>query len=113
MSLQGLVGQYQIGSWVKMHKETWKDLGSCRGYDTNLFFDKYEEQLSLRPAIDKLCSECPVVKTCFAVGISTKETGVWGGIYLQDGSISREFNSHRTKTDWANTWKHLTMATND
>lgn len=92
-----------------MHKLEWKDRAACKDYDTNLFFDKYEEQITLRPAVDKLCSECPVSQTCFAVGISTKEWGVWGGIYLENGEISREFNSHKTKADWANTWSNLTM----
>jgi hypothetical protein len=48
------------------------------------------------------------VQTCFAVGVSSKEYGVWGGIYLEAGAISKEFNSHKTESDWGNTWKHLT-----
>ena len=92
-----------------MDKHRWKEQASCKDYDVNLFFDKYEEDLPLRPAIDKLCSECPVVKQCFAIGVSQKETGVWGGIYLDRGKISREFSKHRTKADWAETWKYLTM----
>lgn len=91
-----------------MHKLKWKDSASCLDYDTNLFFDKYEEEELLRPAIDALCIECPVVQTCFAVGVSSKEYGVWGGIYLEAGAISKEFNSHKTESDWGNTWKHLT-----
>lgn len=92
-----------------MHKSEWKEDGNCRDYDTNLFFDKYEEDLDLRPAIDKLCSDCPVVRQCFAVGVSQKEWGVWGGIYLENGKISREFNKHRSKEDWAQTWQDLTL----
>ena len=92
-----------------MDKNAWKDKGSCVNYDVNLFFDKYEENESLRPAIDKICRECPVAKTCFAVGISQKEYGVWGGVYLEKGKISREFGSHRSKEDWAEAWKNLTM----
>ena len=86
-----------------MDRNEWKDKGLCRDYDTNLFFDKYEEDLDLRPAIDNLCSTCPVARTCFAVGVSQKEWGVWGGIYIENGKPSREFNRHRTKEDWANT----------
>lgn len=92
-----------------MSKEDWKYEGLCVGYDTNLFFDKYEENEKLRPAIDKLCSTCPVAKICFAVGVSNKEWGVWGGIYLENGKISKEFGSHRSKEDWADTWQYLTM----
>ena len=72
-----------------MHKLKWKDSASCIEYDTNIFFEKYEDEEQLRPAIDKLCQGCPVVKTCFAVGISSKEWGVWGGIYLESGDISK------------------------
>lgn len=92
-----------------MDRNAWKSKASCLHYDVNLFFDKYEEELTLRPAIDKLCSECPVAKQCFAIGVSQKETGVWGGIYLDRGKISREFSKHRSKKDWAETWKYLTM----
>ena len=92
-----------------MDKNEWKDSGSCRDYDTNLFFDKYEENEKLRPAIDKLCAECPMARQCFAVGVSQKEWGVWGGIYIENGKISREFNKHRTKADWGKTWSYLTI----
>ena len=92
-----------------MNQHTWKDQASCLNYDTNFFFDKYEEEESFRPAIDSLCASCPVLKQCFAVGVSQKEWGVWGGIYLEGGKISREFNSHRTKKDWSDTWQNLTM----
>jgi hypothetical protein len=92
-----------------MHRDKWKDKAACYEYDTNIFFDKYEEEEALRPAVDKLCSTCSVAKTCFAVGVSTKEWGVWGGIYLEGGQISKEFNSHRTSNDWGETWKYLTM----
>lgn len=92
-----------------MHKLKWKDDASCVDYDTNIFFEKYEEEELLRPAIDKLCQSCPVVKTCFAVGISSKEWGVWGGIYLESGDISKEFNAHKTAQDWTSIWQTLTM----
>lgn len=102
-------GIYQIS----MHKNKWKDQGSCVDYDTNIFFDKYEEEESLRLAVDKLCSACPVSRTCFAVGVSSKEWGVWGGVYLEGGELSKEFNSHRNKNSWAETWKYLTLEGTD
>ena len=91
-----------------MDKHKWKEKASCIDFDTNLFFEKYEEDENLRPAIESICEECPVRRQCFAVGISQKEYGVWGGIYLDNGKISREFAKHRSKEDWANTWKRLT-----
>lgn len=91
------------------NRDDWKQDAACIGWDTQIFFEKYEEDENLRPAIDEFCSECPVRKMCFAVGISSKETGVWGGVYLDRGKISREFNRHRTKEDWAVTWESLTI----
>lgn len=92
-----------------MDKNSWKDQASCKDYDVNLFFDKYEENITLRPAIDSICADCPIAKQCFAVGVSQKEWGVWGGVYIENGKISREFNRHRTKQDWGKTWQYLTM----
>jgi hypothetical protein len=92
-----------------MQSQKWKDRARCKDYDWNLFFEKYEEDTNLRPAIDSLCGGCPVARQCFATGVSQKEWGVWGGVYLENGKISREFNRHRTKAKWAETWKHLTM----
>jgi hypothetical protein len=91
-----------------MNKIKWKDSAKCLDYDTDLFFNKYEDDEVLRPAIDNLCLGCPVANTCFAVGISQKEWGVWGGVFLELGTISKEFNKHKTKQDWANTWQSLT-----
>lgn len=92
-----------------MNRHEWKDEAACLGYDTNLFFDKYEEDEQLRPAIDKVCMDCPVMKQCFAVGVSQKEWGVWGGIYLEGGKISREFNKHKSKEMWSSLWQRLTL----
>ena len=91
-----------------MQSQKWKAQARCKDYDWNLFFDKYEEDTALRPAIDSLCGGCPVARQCFAVGVSQKEWGVWGGVYLEGGKISREFNRHRNKTQWGEVWKRLT-----
>lgn len=92
-----------------MPNENWKDEGLCVGDDVNLFFDKYEEDVEVRKETDSLCSICPMARTCFAVGVSQKAVGVWGGVYLDRGKVSREFNKHKTKQDWANTWQNLTI----
>jgi hypothetical protein len=86
----------------------WKDRASCKDYDVNLFFDKYEEEVQLRPAIEAVCKQCPVLRECFATGVSQKEWGVWGGVYLEGGKVSREFGRHRTKAEWGLVWKGLT-----
>ena len=92
-----------------MKQHLWKDNAACLGLEQNLFFDDYEENPEIRSGVDNICMRCPVVKQCFAVGISNKEWGVWGGIYIENGDISRDINNHKTKQDWANTWKILTL----
>ena len=92
-----------------MKQHLWKDNAACLGLENNLFFDKYEDDVAVRPIVDSICASCPVKKTCFSVGVSNKEWGVWGGIYLENGEISREFNNHRSKSGWASTWESLTM----
>jgi hypothetical protein len=51
--------------------------------ENNAFFDKYEDHEGSRRDVDALCKQCPVKKICFANGISGKEWGVWGGVYLE------------------------------
>ena len=92
-----------------MTKHDWKENAQCLNLETNLFFDKYEDEPATRKKIDSVCRSCPVSKKCFAVGVSAKEWGVWGGVYLENGDISREFNNHKTKKDWADSWQSLTM----
>jgi hypothetical protein len=86
----------------------WKDQGLCKGMDTEVFFDKYEADENVRAAVEDLCMSCPVARDCFATGVSQKSWGVWGGIYLENGEISREFSKHLTKKDWGQKWKRLT-----
>lgn len=92
-----------------MKQHLWKDEGSCLGLNTNFYFEEYEDNVELRSGIDKICMSCPVRKICFANGVSGKEWGLWGGIYLEGGEISREFNKHKSKQDWSNIWQALTM----
>jgi hypothetical protein len=89
--------------------QKWKQQAKCLNLDTELFFSKYEEERSLASSIDMLCRKCPVNRKCFAVGVSNKEWGVWGGVYLKDGTIDKEFNAHKDTQAWFETWKSLTM----
>lgn len=90
-----------------MHR--WRDDAECLGMDTNIFFDKYEDDQKFAKSVDSICGRCRVNKDCFAAGVSQKEWGVWGGVYLKDGKIDKEFNAHKTKEDWSDTWESLTM----
>ena len=92
-----------------MKQHLWKDQALCLGSNTDIFFDKYEDQEGSRNEIDLLCKKCPVRKICFANGVSGKEWGVWGGVYLENGEISKEFNKHKNKKDWSLVWQSLTM----
>jgi hypothetical protein len=88
---------------------SWQEKAKCLNLDTNLFFDKYEEDRDIRKPIDKLCSECPVRRECLATAVSRQEWGVWGGVYFEKGKISKEFNDHKTEKDWFSVWSALTM----
>lgn len=87
----------------------WSVQGKCVNLDTNLFFDKYEEDDVVARGIDKLCALCPVQRECLATGISKQEWGVWGGVYLENGKISKEFNRHKQNSDWFEVWSSATM----
>ena len=91
-----------------MIDSSWKDNASCKHFELSLFFEKYEENENLRKAVEDVCFSCPVQRTCFAVGVSQKEWGVWGWVYLENGKVSREFSKHKTKKEWGETWKKLT-----
>lgn len=68
--------------------------------DSELFFDKYEEDPDLAKVVDNICLECPVVKDCFDHGTNNSEWGVWGGVYLIDGEVSPSKNSHKNPDAW-------------
>ena len=83
----------------------------CLNMDTTLFFDKYEEQKDVAQTVDALCIKCPAQRQCLAYAVSNQEWGVWGGIYFEAGKISKEFNAHKTKKDWFDTWSGATIET--
>jgi hypothetical protein len=87
----------------------WQENSLCLNLDTNIFFDKYEENVSIRPAVDKMCKECPVRKECITSAVSRQEWGVWGGVYFEKGKISKEFNNHKNNKEWFDVWTALTM----
>ena len=78
----------------------WMHLAVCRGMDTNLFYDKYENDSKIAKNIDEACMSCPVSKMCFESGTNNKEYGVWGGVYLSSGEIDKSKNLHKTKDIW-------------
>jgi len=89
--------------------KNWTNKSSCIDMDTNMFFDRYEEDVSIRDTIDLMCSQCPVQRECLAVGVTRQEWGVWGGVYLEKGKISKDFNAHKRHDQWFDLWASLTM----
>ena len=73
---------------------------SCLNMDTNLFFEKYEEDPIVAEGVDTLCSKCPAQRQCLAYAVSNQEWGVWGAVYLESGKISRAFNKHKDNHSW-------------
>jgi hypothetical protein len=92
-----------------MKRLSWTKYSKCLDLDTNLFFEKYEEDLGIRSAIDHLCTVCPVQRECLANAVSRQEWGVWGGVYFEKGKMSKEFNSHKKQNEWFSVWQALTM----
>ena len=78
----------------------WWHLAICRGMDTNLFYEKYESDINTAKSIDEACLTCPVSKLCYKSAIENNESGVWGGIYLNSGSIDKARNVHKTQEVW-------------
>lgn len=77
----------------------------CAGLDPNTFFDNYEESAiddgNFARSVDKeYCFQCPVLQMCLETGIKTKSYGVWGGVYLEEGKVSKKFNAHKSSEDW-------------
>lgn len=78
----------------------WTDLALCRGMDTNMFYDDYESSPGIAHAVDQMCLSCPIMEICLKQGIENGEWGVWGGVYLVRGKVSKERNAHKSKKDW-------------
>jgi hypothetical protein len=78
----------------------WWHLAVCRGMDTNLFYEKYELDVNTAKSIDEACFACPVSKLCYQSALDNNESGVWGGIYLNSGSIDKARNVHKTSEVW-------------
>jgi hypothetical protein len=79
----------------------WYHLAACKNMSINWFYDDYENDKILAAATDEVCIACPVSKQCLKEGVSTKEFGVRGGIFLDLGRVDKQLNSHKTKETWS------------
>lgn len=65
--------------------------------DRSLFFEQYETSISTAKDVDSLCGGCPVQYECLNLGIATAGTGVFGGVYIMLGQMSKARNSHKSE----------------
>ena len=91
----------------------WQDKASCSDKDTNTYFEIYEENPGVRHTVDNICIGCPVRRICFSEGVQLESWGVWGGMYLEDGKPSVEFNDHKSDEDWYRVWQSLLLEVSD
>lgn len=64
---------------------TTPDLGwACAGLDPEQFFPEDDATLALAR---KVCAGCPLQDVCRSLGLSRGESGVWGGLLLDDGRV--------------------------
>jgi hypothetical protein len=78
----------------------WQDLALCTGQPLWRFYEGYESNERIAKVTDQMCLSCPVRKECLQTGIENNEWGVWGGIYLENGKVSDNKNSHKTQDIW-------------
>jgi len=79
----------------------WQDLASCRGMDTNWFYDTYENDEVAATAADQICYNCPVITACGLQALEAKEEGLWGGVYwTSSGKPDKSRNKHKTEEEW-------------
>jgi len=79
--------------------EEWRELGSCRTLDTNVFFpigQTGEAELAIARA-KEVCETCPVSQECLEFAITTnQEYGVWGGHSEEERRIvRRQWRAHQ------------------
>lgn len=82
----------------------WYHLAACNGsvtsVENDIFFDVYESDQVAAIQTDQMCLHCPVVKQCLQYAVENKMTGVWGGIYLNNGRTDKKYNVHKTPEIW-------------
>jgi WhiB family redox-sensing transcriptional regulator len=63
-------------------QHSWREVGSCRDLDPNLFYPVGTGAPAVKQAEEakRLCATCPSVEPCLAFALATRqELGVWGG----------------------------------
>lgn len=78
----------------------WYQFAACNNMETNWFYDNYETDIHIAKQTDNVCLHCPVAKRCLSEGMSNREFGVWGGVYLNLGRVDKTANSHKDDATW-------------
>lgn len=67
----------------------WMKEGLCgvNAIPLEYFFEDYLKSRKIYDLVNGTCKVCPVKKSCFSYGKLTKSTGVWGGKWLQSGTV--------------------------
>lgn len=56
---------------------------SCRGLDTDLFYDHktgLEEKGITLNHLRRICMDCPIQRDCLTIGVAHEPFGFWGGL---------------------------------
>ena|ERR1700745_739545 len=91
---------------IDLDELSWQDLALCSGMDTNMFYDKYDDE-NISHIVDEVCLSCPVMKQCLQQGIENSEWGCWGSIYLTSGKKDENKNKFKTPETWKRIHKRL------
>jgi hypothetical protein len=57
---------------------------ACADADPDQFFPEDEATLAIARGV---CASCPVSDVCRELGLARGESGVWGGLLLDDGKV--------------------------
>lgn len=70
-------GPHYLRSGLQLRDFSWRDRGSCRGLDPEVFYPETEEDAA---EAKRVCSECHVRTACLEHALRFREKeGVWGG----------------------------------
>ncbi len=75
----------------------WQDLAACRRDDPKYFDKYYQDNPVVRPMVDEICINCPVIKECFTSAARNKESFLWAATWLDNGQPVSEMSDHQTK----------------
>ena len=73
---------------LKPAREGWAEFANCKGKDVSEFV--YDTELptnKVRKVLEKICEDCPVLKTCRLEAIRNMDIGWWGGMDEQERNI--------------------------